>query len=244
MYSRLPENGRGFRMRGEGAKGRHTFGTYLSAVMTDAQGKWYHLVSTFQKTIREVLTCRTSRFPTTLFTHAFEKRMYMFALSWILRCGLVLAQDDDATRIRNNQRRSRARRKDVLKHFQARVQHYETVGITATQEMQQAARKVASENKRLRMLLGCYGVTDAEINCYLQNFERCQRPHPLNANDLVHTAMGRQPTLPVTAVAELVSLFPGIVAPSFMDANPEIETPQTWYDWTAATNVSQSSSLT
>jgi hypothetical protein len=110
--------------------------------------------------------------------------------------------------------------------------------------MQQAARKVASENKRLRTLLGCYGVTDAEINHYLQDFERSQRPHRLNAKDVVYTAMGKQPIFPGTAAAELISLPSGIVAPSFMDANPEIQTPQTWYDRTTAANVSQSSSLT
>jgi hypothetical protein len=152
------------------------------------------------------------------------------------KSSLIQWQTDDATRLRNNQRRSRARQKDLLKHLQARVEHYESVGIRATQEMQRAARKVASENKRLWMLLRYYGVTDAEINCYLQDFERTQGFHRPNAKDVVAPLKEEQPTCPVTAATEHISLRPQIMVPGG-------EPLQAWYDWNTTFTVSQSSSL-
>ncbi|KAJ4989906.1 hypothetical protein SVAN01_04553 [Stagonosporopsis vannaccii] len=78
---------------------------------------------------------------------------------------------DDAIRIRDNQRRSRARRKDLIKDLQARVQEYELNGVTATQEMQRAARRVAQENERLRILLARQGVLKDEVDAFLRTYE-------------------------------------------------------------------------
>jgi hypothetical protein len=117
------------------------------------------------------------------------------------------------------------------------------VGITATQEMQQAARKVASENKRLRMLLGCHGVTDDEINCYLQDFEPSLGSHRPNAKDVVAHVTKEQPTCPVTGATEPIFLPPGMLAPGEMGPDHETEPPQTWYDWTTTLTLSESSSL-
>ncbi|KAI0022153.1 hypothetical protein F4780DRAFT_204400 [Xylariomycetidae sp. FL0641] len=73
------------------------------------------------------------------------------------------------TRIRDNQRRSRARRKEYIQELERRLRIYERKGVEASSEIQQAARKVAEDNKRLRALLGCQGFSDERINGFLHN---------------------------------------------------------------------------
>lgn len=76
-----------------------------------------------------------------------------------------------AARIRNNQRRSRARHREFVDELKAKVREYERQGVQATLDMRQAARKVALENSRLRSLLASRGVTDEELNRYLAQFD-------------------------------------------------------------------------
>ncbi|KAF1919560.1 hypothetical protein BDU57DRAFT_469710 [Ampelomyces quisqualis] len=66
-------------------------------------------------------------------------------------------------RIRDNQRRSRARRKEYLQELEAKIRACEQVGIEASSEIQSAARKVVEENRMLRSLLHKRGVSKAEI---------------------------------------------------------------------------------
>ena len=73
----------------------------------------------------------------------------------------------DLVRIRENQRRSRARRKDYLKEIETRWRGCESRGAEASIEIQVAARNVAEENKRLRALLRQNGIQDSEIDSYL-----------------------------------------------------------------------------
>ncbi|KAL9124623.1 MAG: hypothetical protein Q9217_006062 [Psora testacea] len=56
----------------------------------------------------------------------------------------------DRIRVRNNQRRARARQKEYIQNLETRLQHYERKGVEATIEVQNAARAVAEENARLR----------------------------------------------------------------------------------------------
>jgi hypothetical protein len=70
-------------------------------------------------------------------------------------------------RIRDNQRRSRARRKEYLQELEARLRQCELQGIEASSEIQHAARKVVDENKKLRVLLSRYGVSDDNIEGFL-----------------------------------------------------------------------------
>ncbi|KXT13865.1 hypothetical protein AC579_6903 [Pseudocercospora musae] len=71
----------------------------------------------------------------------------------------------DLARIRDNQRRSRARRKEYLQELETKWRRCEQVGIEASAEIQAAARKVVDENKRLRALLVRHGISpDPEIN--------------------------------------------------------------------------------
>lgn len=75
----------------------------------------------------------------------------------------------DLARIRNNQRKSRARRKDYLHGVEERLRRFEQRGVEASIELQSAARLVADENTQLRSLLKSHGVTEFEVNEFLQN---------------------------------------------------------------------------
>lgn len=55
--------------------------------------------------------------------------------------------------------------------MQRRLDEYEKQGAEATRQMQQAARAVAIENSRLRMLLARRGVTPDEVDKFLAMFE-------------------------------------------------------------------------
>ncbi|KAG5926447.1 hypothetical protein E4U42_003293 [Claviceps africana] len=70
-------------------------------------------------------------------------------------------------RIRDNQRRSRARRREYLQDLEQKLRTCELQGIEATAEVQMAARRVADENVKLRELLHKHGATDDYIARYL-----------------------------------------------------------------------------
>jgi hypothetical protein len=83
-------------------------------------------------------------------------------------------ETSSSARIRDNQRRSRNRRKELIDDLQKRVQTYEQNGVTATQDMQRAARKVAQENLRLRSLLAHHGISQEAVDFYLRSFDTTQ----------------------------------------------------------------------
>ncbi|KAF7947614.1 hypothetical protein EAE96_008696 [Botrytis aclada] len=78
------------------------------------------------------------------------------------------AEKANLARIRDNQRRSRARRKEYLQELEARLRQCELQGIEASSEIQLAARRVADENKKLRSLLAQHGVGNEMVETYLQ----------------------------------------------------------------------------
>ncbi|PHH69412.1 hypothetical protein CDD80_6751 [Ophiocordyceps camponoti-rufipedis] len=78
-------------------------------------------------------------------------------------------QKDNLARIRDNQRRSRARRREYLQELEQRLRVYELQGIEASTEVQMAARRVAEENRQLRELLNRHGVADNHIALFLQS---------------------------------------------------------------------------
>ena len=73
-----------------------------------------------------------------------------------------------SARVRDNQRRSRARRKEYIQELEQRLQQFETFGVEATREVQMAGRRVAAENAALRSLLRHRGVTDEEVREYME----------------------------------------------------------------------------
>lgn len=74
-----------------------------------------------------------------------------------------------STRVRDNQRRSRARKKEYLQDLERRVRQAEQQGVQASAAIQAAARQVAEENQKLRQLLRHHGVNDRHIATYLSS---------------------------------------------------------------------------
>ncbi|KAG7287924.1 hypothetical protein NEMBOFW57_007442 [Staphylotrichum longicolle] len=74
-----------------------------------------------------------------------------------------------STRVRDNQRRSRARKKEYLQDLERRVRQAEQQGVQASAAIQAAARQVAEENQKLRQLLRHHGVNDRNIETYLSS---------------------------------------------------------------------------
>ncbi|KAI1647954.1 uncharacterized protein F4817DRAFT_364921 [Daldinia loculata] len=75
----------------------------------------------------------------------------------------------DLDRIRDNQRRSRARRKEYVKSLEERLGLYKRQGAEVTLHIQRAAQRVAEHNQKMRILLNTLGFDDEKINCFLQN---------------------------------------------------------------------------
>ncbi|KAL8844114.1 MAG: hypothetical protein Q9176_001520 [Flavoplaca citrina] len=96
----------------------------------------------------------------------------MYRASLSLLCRLLQASSSaPAVRIRENQRRARARRKELIDDLKNRTRDYEMQGVMATAQMQEAARKVLLENRRLRALLVEKGIPTAEIEASLHGYD-------------------------------------------------------------------------
>ncbi|KAK3721033.1 hypothetical protein LTR37_003323 [Vermiconidia calcicola] len=76
-------------------------------------------------------------------------------------------RSSELSRVRENQRRSRARRKEYLQELENKYHECERTGATASAELQAAARKVLDENKGLRQILRQQGFTDADVDTLL-----------------------------------------------------------------------------
>ncbi|KAM0248523.1 hypothetical protein ACHAQJ_009428 [Trichoderma viride] len=77
------------------------------------------------------------------------------------------AQKANLARIRDNQRRSRARRREYIAELEQRLRNFELEGVSASSEVQLAARRVAEENRQLRELLHKHGFQDEYITQFL-----------------------------------------------------------------------------
>ncbi|KAL6884229.1 hypothetical protein HDV57DRAFT_450438 [Trichoderma longibrachiatum] len=77
------------------------------------------------------------------------------------------AQKANLARIRDNQRRSRARRREYIAELEQRLRAYELSGVEASSEVQLAARRVAEENRQLRELLHKHGFQDEYVSSFL-----------------------------------------------------------------------------
>ncbi|EME78154.1 uncharacterized protein MYCFIDRAFT_33839, partial [Pseudocercospora fijiensis CIRAD86] len=64
---------------------------------------------------------------------------------------------------RNNQRKSRARKKEYLESLESKWKQCEEVGMEASAEVQSLARAVLEENKHLRQLLQEHGIAKPEV---------------------------------------------------------------------------------
>ncbi|KAI1381771.1 hypothetical protein F4677DRAFT_3328 [Hypoxylon crocopeplum] len=71
-------------------------------------------------------------------------------------------------RIRENQRRSRARRKEYIQELEKRLKLCHSQGVEATLEVQHAARRVAEDSKKMRVLLNSLGFDNDRLNYFLR----------------------------------------------------------------------------
>ncbi|KAF2871721.1 hypothetical protein BDV95DRAFT_47464 [Massariosphaeria phaeospora] len=139
-------------------------------------------------------------------------------------------------RIRDNQRRSRARRKQYLHELEAKLRSCEQMGIEASSEIQSAARKVLEENRKLRALLRERGVLDTEIaavvggpndkpyehvsaapalNTMLDRRIICNRPSPSNAQATSAPLAPHTPAVPpITIPAQRAAALSSNDSPS------------------------------
>ncbi|KAI5866637.1 hypothetical protein GGS23DRAFT_551376 [Durotheca rogersii] len=116
----------------------------------------------------------------------------------------MVSQDKaNLTRVRDNQRRSRARRKEYVQELEKRLRICELQGIEASFEIQQAARRVLEDNKKMRILLNSIGFRNERITNFLHTgsldpTEVHTPSHPDGPEDTVQTLelllAPRQPT--------------------------------------------------
>ncbi|KAL7924460.1 hypothetical protein ACQKWADRAFT_269295 [Trichoderma austrokoningii] len=69
---------------------------------------------------------------------------------------------------RESQRRSRARRTEVMNDLKKQVEAFQQQGAAASLEMQRVAQAVAYENQRLRSLLKIHGVSQNDIERHIE----------------------------------------------------------------------------
>ncbi|KAM0263511.1 hypothetical protein ACHAQJ_001129 [Trichoderma viride] len=70
---------------------------------------------------------------------------------------------------RESQRRSRARRNELVNDLKKQVESYQRQGASASLEMQKVAQAVTFENQCLRSLLSIYGVSQDDIQQYISS---------------------------------------------------------------------------
>jgi hypothetical protein len=70
-------------------------------------------------------------------------------------------------RLRNNQRRSRERRKEYIEDIKKRLLEYESKGVDASMKIEHNAKQMAEENKHLRALLAQQGISEQYIQQYV-----------------------------------------------------------------------------
>ncbi|OIW31949.1 hypothetical protein CONLIGDRAFT_246221 [Coniochaeta ligniaria NRRL 30616] len=102
---------------------------------------------------------------------------------------------DLKNRIRDNQRRSRQKRKEHLQELEEKLRQCQFQGVEASIEIQAEARKVAEENKKLRTLLNTHGILDDCIAEFLASGTIFPPRHPTSDYPHLAAASGTVQTL-------------------------------------------------
>ncbi|KAF2421112.1 hypothetical protein EJ08DRAFT_683112 [Tothia fuscella] len=79
----------------------------------------------------------------------------------------TIQKDGQASRLRENKRRHRARQKEYVQDLERRVAQAQEQGMQATIAMQLTAQRVASENVRLRSFLRELGISDTIVESWV-----------------------------------------------------------------------------
>jgi len=102
------------------------------------------------------------------------------------------SNNPNASRLRDNQRRSRARKKEYVAALEIKYQECQRMGVEASIEIQNAARAVVKENSRLKELLKKVGLVDEEIDKWL-----LEGGLESGAVERVQNGLGRRPCPPL-----------------------------------------------
>lgn len=94
----------------------------------------------------------------------------------------MLEDQARASRIRDNKRRFRLRRKEYVADLERSLRQLRQQGVQATREVQLSARRVAKENVLLRSLLRSYGADEKVVNELIRRHHDTAESVPLCAN--------------------------------------------------------------
>ncbi|KAF4564840.1 hypothetical protein EYR40_011012 [Pleurotus pulmonarius] len=116
--------------------------------------------------------------------------------------GIPNPQTSKVQRVRDNQRRCRARKKEYTASLEARLRDLEKKGAQASVVLQQQARKVLAENCLLRGLLTeKFRMSAEDIDAYLRigrNGNQCGESAP----SAVHNQQASSPAIPVASCSK------------------------------------------
>ncbi|KAK9463603.1 uncharacterized protein V1516DRAFT_668236 [Lipomyces oligophaga] len=76
---------------------------------------------------------------------------------------------DHLARIRENQRRSRARKREYVSDLETKIKSCQEEGLQLNVQIQRTARRIVEENKKLRELLSRVGVDEWAVEQYLKS---------------------------------------------------------------------------
>ncbi|KAI1779740.1 hypothetical protein F4818DRAFT_151648 [Hypoxylon cercidicola] len=99
-------------------------------------------------------------------------------------------------RIRDNQRRSRARRRQYIQELEMQIEYHRSHGVEATAEVQRAARRVAEQNKKMRVLLNSLGFNNEEIGYFLRT-DNHRDPETIAGENLFNNQEGAAEALEI-----------------------------------------------
>ncbi|KAK9334025.1 hypothetical protein V1520DRAFT_783 [Lipomyces starkeyi] len=83
----------------------------------------------------------------------------------------AISNADHLARIRENQRRSRARKREYVADLETKIRSCQEEGLQLNIQIQRTARRVVDENRKLRELLSKVGVDERMVEDWLRNKE-------------------------------------------------------------------------
>jgi hypothetical protein len=105
---------------------------------------------------------------------AHDRKVSISKNSYLQRTGKSNYEKDvdRLARVRDNQRKSRARKQQYVKELEQRLSVYETQAQQRDIEYRLAMQKVEAENRHLKTLLASLGVSNVSVQKYLQAAEQ------------------------------------------------------------------------
>lgn len=98
-----------------------------------------------------------------------EPSFDVFRVVYAAQCGLIaFAKEATLARVRNNQRKSRARRQEYIASLERKLRDYEVGRPPLDEESQATLRRLERENRRLKLLLGAAGLPQIWMDAYLK----------------------------------------------------------------------------